>query len=218
MLKHMEIMHILYNPPNLFSEKKICFFVSDTVKQEFEATLDEQSGWNVLDEIVFVHQSVLTTWHSSFYFRILKQGVDRLTDAGIMKYLIDTYIYERRELLQPASEPQVLYVEDLMFGFNIWIGFCIVCGVVFFIEILLGIRWLRKRILSIFKKYKKVKYAKTKPLSNKKAFSFPKGKPETLDLFKIKKHILDDDKIKDHIDNSNAIDSEISENITVQDE
>ena len=101
---------------------------------------------------------------SSFYFRMIKNVVYNLIDTGVVAYLVDNRVLIRQKFSNPESEPNVLNIDDLMFGFNIWLGFCGISGLAFVIEMFLGIKSCRKSLgfdyLKKRFKFKKVKFAK----------------------------------------------------------
>lgn len=117
------------------SSAKICLIMDET----FRSTLDKLkfTPWNQLEDIYM--QTTLESfifYHTSFAFRMMKLTVDKLIDTGIMRYLVDDDL----RIKNPPKlndDPKVLSLNDLDFGFTIYLGFC---GLSFFI-ILLEITW-----------------------------------------------------------------------------
>ena len=76
----------------------------------------------------------LATQPNAFYFKMIENTVDSLIDTGVISYLIENEIGKKIKFGQPNSEPSVLSMNDLSFGFNIWLGFCVLSVVSFVIE------------------------------------------------------------------------------------
>lgn len=65
----------------------------------------------------------------------IKIGNDLVT-SGIMKYWVDYFLYfDMKPLLEPPSEPKVFDIEDLKFGFNVWLVAFGISAAAFFIEV-----------------------------------------------------------------------------------
>jgi hypothetical protein len=73
-----------------------------------------------------------------------------------MKYLIENYFLTTWPSTKIQSGPSVLIVEDLKFGFNIWLGFCCISCLAFAGEFLLNIQCQAKP--------QKIKFEKVHPL------------------------------------------------------
>lgn len=81
--------------------------------------------------------SSFLTVRNSFYYGILNQVLDKIIPTGIPQYLIEYHsflIYKKHEPIDD-SEPRVLTVDDLCFGFVLWLGSCAVAIVGFFFEL-----------------------------------------------------------------------------------
>jgi len=142
--------------------------------------------------------------------------VERLTDAGIMSYLIQTYKKLNTLHFQTESEPTILSIDDLAFGFNIWLRFCGSSLVAFLVEMLLNTKFCRKLTISLkCSKFKKIKFAKVhQRLENKCQKSNKNQKPsqELVKKFKVKRNKTENEV---EIDNSlrylKSVDSTIAE-------
>lgn len=64
----------------------------------------------------------ISTIQNNFMFNIFEDSVQHLTSAGILQWMM---IFYREYFFPPSSEdpkgPQVLKVDDLSFGFEIWL-------------------------------------------------------------------------------------------------
>jgi hypothetical protein len=65
--------------------------------------------------------------------------VNSLIPNGIMNYLIENYYTKRSTFTKIKTGPKVLSMQDLAFGFNIWLGFCLISTLSFIAE------WFIKR-------------------------------------------------------------------------
>lgn len=98
-------------------------FVLDLISQTSFNQIKNVS-WNRIPDIV-VHTSLQTFAFEkqAFYTRMMQKTVNSLVDTGIMKYLVDFYL-NRVGYLKVFDIPKVLKLDDLEFGFNIWLAFC----------------------------------------------------------------------------------------------
>jgi hypothetical protein len=77
------------------------------------------------------------TARNSFIHVILNEILDKTIPAGIPQYLIEYHsslIYKKYEPIDD-NEPRVLTVNDLSFGFVLWLGSCAVAVVGFIFEL-----------------------------------------------------------------------------------
>ena len=66
---------------------------------------------------------------------MFKKIVDMLIDTGIMEHFAKNYYTKKLKFESYVDSPKVLFVKDLTFGFNIWIGFCCLSVFMFMTEI-----------------------------------------------------------------------------------
>jgi len=151
------------------SSAKIALLVDDVMKTYYDSESKEQNPWNQLDDRFCAFSIGIATQHSSFYFRMIKDTVDKLTDTGVIRYLIKTRVLIRRKYPQDEPEPKILNIDDLLFGFNIFLGFCLISGLGFIVELILGTLVCRKNLnFHLLRKKlrnKKIKFAKVHPMN-----------------------------------------------------
>ncbi|KAL7051757.1 hypothetical protein ACKWTF_004600 [Chironomus riparius] len=91
--------------------------------------------WTKLeDHVVFSFHDAFFFVDSCFYFRMFDRIIDDLIPTGIMNHLIENYYTKPWGYDQPEVEPKILTVEDLAFGFNIWLLFCLISFIGFIAE------------------------------------------------------------------------------------
>lgn len=102
--------------------------------------------------------------------------IEKLIATGLMKYLVENYYTKKLEFKKLQKEPKVLSVDDLAFGFNIWLVVCCFSFSIFIIE-----------ILAQNLRYKKNKNAKIHPIMLTKTNETLKVKLklETIQKFRI---------------------------------
>jgi len=112
--------------------------------------------WNQLEDVVLYTTYEVFMFHNfAFYFRMLKNVIDNLIPTGIMNHLIETHYTRKWKFEKFEDGPKVLSLDDLIFGFNIWLGCCLISFISFILE----------QVLRIFKKQPRViKFAKVHPL------------------------------------------------------
>lgn len=111
-------------------------------------------NWHQLDDILYTSHEAFVFAQLAFYFRMFKKIVDKLIDTGIMKHYSENYYTKKVRLETLKSAPKVLCVNDLTFGFNIWLGFCCLSTIVFVAEIMAKrIKiWINNKIKSIHRR------------------------------------------------------------------
>lgn len=73
----------------------------------------------------------------SFIYHFTKDTMSKLIPAGIPQYLYSYLLnFELKPLLKPPDTPWVFDIEDLQFGFVVWLIACSVSIMVFVCEIL----------------------------------------------------------------------------------
>jgi hypothetical protein len=154
--------------------------------------------WNQLDERFFAVTIGIVTLESSFSFKMIENTVDRLIDTGVISHIIKTRVLYVKKYPKDESEPKILNVDDLLFGFNIFLGFCGISGLVFCFELALGIKVCRKNmsihLLRMKFSNRKVKHAKVHPMNtiiSLICFKRQKLSLELIDKFKVKQLDLD---------------------------
>ena len=155
----------------------------------------QENNWNKLSEAFYVDHNAIGYPETAFYGSILRNTVDRLVESGVMKYLLKTYLFPYRSVPKTTPDPNVLSVEDLAFGFNIFIAFCGISGIIFAAELILGIKICRTNLsfddLRRKLKFRKVKFAKVHPMNTIVSLICIRNHkltPALLKKFKIKKN------------------------------
>lgn len=134
-------------------------------------------GWNKLDTVLFTSQDVFYFYGAAYHTRMFIQIIDNLIPTGVMKYLIEEHYTRKWKFAKVEKGPKVLAVDDLAFGFNIWLGSCLVSTLGFIIEI----------FIKFMTKPTKIKYAKVNTMNvqnNSKAYNTLE--PELIEKFRIK--------------------------------
>lgn len=150
----------------------------DNFFESYENHIDNiTSEWNRLDESLYTSLEIFGFHHFSFYFRAFKRLIDRMIEGGIMNVLVEKHYLKRRNTKKAKNDPKVLKLDDLGFGFEIWLGFCFISTAAFVAEI---ISKMKKR------KFVKTKYAKVYPKTTNGCDSIAGPKNITEVSFKIK--------------------------------
>lgn len=149
------------------SSAKLSLFVDDIAKRMLE--IKQENTWNQLKYPFYVDHNAIGYRQTAYYAKILKDTVDRLIESGVMQFLIKTYIAHFKMYPKMPIEPNILNIYDLMFGFNIFLGFCGISGLAFVAELFLGLKIIRKNLnFDILKRKfhnRKVKNAKVHPMN-----------------------------------------------------
>jgi hypothetical protein len=173
------------------SDAKYSAVIDDGVLDDWKMLIGNSLVWVALDDTLVTTNRVLVFKRYSFYSDVIINDVERLTDTGIMSYLIKNHRKSYTQFLQTESEPTVLNIEDLAFGFNIWLGFCGTSLAAFLAEMLLDTKLCRKysKFLKSLK-FRKMKFAKVHQSVEKKCqycYKNQKLSQELIEKFKVKK-------------------------------
>jgi hypothetical protein len=91
---------------------------------------------DTLKEVISLGGYSLCVPKNNFFSTLSHKVMNQLISGGIPQYLIDYFInFDMRPLLQPIKEPKKFDIEDLMFGFIIWLIACGISITVFIIEL-----------------------------------------------------------------------------------
>jgi hypothetical protein len=112
-------------------------------------------NWNRLDEtVLYASHDAFVFWNFAYHFRMLHNVINNLIPTGIMKQLVEIYFTKKLVYSKFEDYTKVLSVDDLLFGFKIWLGSCLISFVA-----LVG-----EKIHSWYKAPKKVRFEKIRPL------------------------------------------------------
>lgn len=141
--------------------------------------------WNRLKDFTFfVGFATFVMFQSAFYFRMIEQTSNRLIDTGVMKHLVEEIAKGKLGIKCPKDSPKILTIQDLAFGFNIWIGFCAISLLSFILETLFSRLYIQWKQIYL----KKINvYPKIHPEKHKKNHRVIKLNPQTRKHFRVKK-------------------------------
>lgn len=89
-----------------------------------------------LKEVISLNGFGVCVSRKNFFMTLNHKVMNSLISGGIPQYLIDFYTkFDLRPILIPEKDPKVFDVDDLMFGFIIWLVACGVSITVFIIEV-----------------------------------------------------------------------------------
>ena len=106
-------------------------------------------NWNQLENtVVYIFHDAFIFIGNSFYFRMFDKIIDNFIATGIMSHLVENHFTKKIKFEKVEKEPQILSLDDLAFGFNIWFCACLISIIGFIAERAL----IRKRKKSLFAK------------------------------------------------------------------
>ena len=168
----------VYHTQSTNSSAKMALCIDEFYHNHQEYYLERSIDWNQLkDAVIYTTYDAFLFIDNSFYFQMLKKIINDLIPTGVMNHLIENHYTKKINFLKTEKDPQVLSVDDLLFGFNIWLGSCLISLIVFIVENLLKCRKTTLRPL---------KYAKVYPLKDSNNFTKYKLKIELIQKFRVK--------------------------------
>ena len=108
--------------------------------------LEKSLNWHQLKNVNFqVSQISFYFFINNFFIHIIDKATQRMTSAGIMNFQISLLFSSKQ--VKVYKKWKVLTMENLHFGFVIWLCSCAVTVVVFVTEVMIwiGIRRVRRR-------------------------------------------------------------------------
>lgn len=84
------------------------------------------------------HLIVLLLIKNHFLNDLIVEVMPFLSAAGILQHSVDyhTWILYKKVYFEPPQEPQVLAIDDLSFGFVLWLGSCGISFAAFIFELI----------------------------------------------------------------------------------
>ncbi|CAG9800605.1 unnamed protein product [Chironomus riparius] len=102
------------------SSAKIALCIDEFYHDSQEFIHQKNFGWNQLkDTVLYTTYDVFLFIDNSFYFQMFKKVINDLIPTGIMNHLIEYNYTKKIKFDKIEKEPQVLNVDDLLFGFKI---------------------------------------------------------------------------------------------------
>ncbi|KAL7011826.1 hypothetical protein ACKWTF_014475 [Chironomus riparius] len=131
-----EIGHLYCQHYNSASQR-LAFFIEDNQFPVFNA-ICHGSALKLKNFHSYPSLTPLVTAPNSFMYRTFKDVMERLIPAGIPQHLYEYQELKMFKKYEPENHknPKVLTVNDLLFGFVLWIGACGMSVVGFMIEII----------------------------------------------------------------------------------
>lgn len=91
----------------------------------------------VMKEYVHLPPHEICVYHDNFLAHLNWKITHAMASNGILKYWFDYFLnFDMKPLSDPPSGPKVFDIEDLKFGFHVWLIACGVSALAFFSEIL----------------------------------------------------------------------------------
>lgn len=149
--KNLERFYLsVYNSSMLADTEKYAFYMTDIQRQELANIL--QLPGTQLEEVLYSTSLGFGVPKNCFLFHIIDKVVQDLISTGIMSNIYNQYM-DYRYFAPPQKEPKVLTVDDLEFGFVLWLIAALVSFVMFLSEFFL-FKFLRKVKFCIIAKVK----------------------------------------------------------------
>ncbi|CAG9801202.1 unnamed protein product [Chironomus riparius] len=146
-------------------------------------------NWNKLKNVIYTSHDVFMFLGFTFYFRMFDKIINDLIPTGIMNHLIENFYTRKLKFFPTEENPKILSLDDLAFGFNIWLCACLISVFEFLFEIIIN--------------FVKIRFNKRIQISSfddkSENISYTLLKPELIQKFKAKKYL-----------NKNGINGEIS--------
>ncbi|KAL7012313.1 hypothetical protein ACKWTF_014762 [Chironomus riparius] len=120
------------------SSARIAMTMQSMMLDHYESVTGDAKFWlQIPDTSVQVSQIGFSMFANNFFLQGLNQVTEQLVASGIMCKIVEEVMGSKRKFVK-TSEPQTLSIENLGFGFIIWISFCGYCVLIFMLELTIG--------------------------------------------------------------------------------
>lgn len=161
--------------------------------------------WNRLDEtVLYITHDAFMFWNFAFHFRMLHNVINNLIPTGVMTTLVEQFYTKSYNFPKIVNNQKVLTLDDLMFGFKIWIVSCLVSS----------LAYVGERIYGWYKAPKKVRFEKIQPLENRLTEVKTEKSQDLTSKFRVKKSEVNYDNINS---NEKVVDVHQSLNAEIDD-
>ncbi|CAG9810325.1 unnamed protein product [Chironomus riparius] len=128
------------------STAKMALCVDEFLLNHLERHNQKNYDWNKLDSAIYLKTEAFMFRNYSFYYKMFIKVINDLISTGIMEYLVTKFYTKKLTFKTIDDTRKVLGVNDLLFGFKIWLVFCIVSGCAFGVEQVTRFRKIPQKI------------------------------------------------------------------------
>lgn len=118
------------------SSAKMALVVDEFSSRNYDVAMNRKSkNWDMLPNFVISSSNdAFRFLENSFYFRMFDKLIHDFIPTGIMNHLVEKHFIKSWKYEKIEYEPYILSIEDLAFGFNIWLCFCLISIIAFIAE------------------------------------------------------------------------------------
>lgn len=125
----------ILNTQSRNSTAKYALRIDDVELAYYEEYYKKKYDWLKI-KLGFISLETFMFKDGTFFAPMFIRLINRLIDTGVIKHLNEKFYMKKANFLPQEAGPSVLSVDDLAFGFNIWLGSCLVSFIVFMIELI----------------------------------------------------------------------------------
>ncbi|CAG9798469.1 unnamed protein product [Chironomus riparius] len=141
---------------------KLALCVDELFQNIIEKDSKRNYDWNQLKNFaLYTTHEVFVYRSHSYFLRMIDTLINDLIPTGIMKYLVENHFNKKWKFEMVDEGPKVLNLDNLFFGFNIWLGCCLISFMSLIIELVVGL------IIPVryeYEKSRKIKFKKVSPM------------------------------------------------------
>ncbi|KAL7012311.1 hypothetical protein ACKWTF_014760 [Chironomus riparius] len=127
--------HEIFRSQSQNSSARIAIVMQSMILDHYEWRTGTTKNWlQIKDSVVQVSQLGFSFFVNNYFYRGMNEAVQQLIATGIMTKVVGNLIGVKRKFVK-TSEPRILAIENLDFGFVIWMWFCGICVIVFLVEV-----------------------------------------------------------------------------------
>ena len=179
----------IYSLRSNSTSTKIAFIASTMALGMYGKKFTKKGFWQRIPDSLQVSQTGFGFRLNNYFFAIINKIIQQLSQAGVMEYKIGQ-CFRSSALSNSIRGWNVLAMDQLSFGFNIWLGCCVISIFMFLCEVII---WIFKRKIALrgsklthSVNISKLEFAQVYPKELEKKI-FSKRFPNDQNVFKIKK-------------------------------
>ncbi|KAL7010820.1 hypothetical protein ACKWTF_013961 [Chironomus riparius] len=149
--------YYIYHKASQNSSAKLGLLMESHMNLFNEITKRKLLKWHQLPDSFFVSRAGFIFYHNNFYLQVIDRAINAWIPMGIMDKVMERYLGVHRKFTV-IKQPMVLTLDNLKFGFTIWLGCCGICSAFFLLELVfygIKLKFSKKE-----KKLRKIKFAK----------------------------------------------------------
>jgi len=202
-MSHIKFCEVFYTQSQNSSAKLGLIIQNHAIIYE-ELYAGKKLNWHMLTDSLQVSGAGFAFYANNFFSKVIDRVIKAWIPAGIMDKIMTEFLGNNRNFVT-LKKPMVLKMDNLRFGFSIWLGCCGFCLAIFIIESLIFA--IKTKFITREKqqKIRKMNFAKVYPMKVQKIeelvtktllFTIPEEDIDNLELLNADNDIIEHETVE----------------------